>query len=171
MPVHDSLHGTLIQFESQIMKSLFFSLLLSLSTLSAVQAQSVDIKEPWARATVAGQKATGAFMQLTAPANMKLVGVNSPVAGVTEIHEMKMDGNTMKMSSIASLALPAGKMVELRPGSYHVMLMDLKEPLKADSKLAMTLTFENDKGQKSDVQLSVPVRAMNAQAPRQEHKH
>lgn len=153
------------------MKKILSSLLLAVGTLGLAQAQSVDIKEPWARATVAGQKATGAFMQLTAPGNMKLVSVKSPVAGVSEIHEMKMDGNTMKMSAMPFLSLPAGKTVELRPGSYHLMLMDLKEPLKADSNVALTLTFENDKGQKSDVQLNVPVRAMTAPQAQQGHKH
>lgn len=153
------------------MKTILASLLLATSSLGLAQAQAVDIKEPWARATVAGQKASGAFMQLTAPSQSKLVGVKSPVAGVTEIHEMKMEGNTMKMSALPFLALPAGKTVELRPGGYHVMLMDLKEPLKADSKVALTLTFEDDKGQKSDVQLSVPVRAMTAQQGQQGHKH
>jgi copper(I)-binding protein len=153
------------------MKQLVLSLTLIGACLGLAQAQTVQVQEPWARATVAGQKATGAFMQLTANGNMKLVGVKSPVAGVTEIHEMKMDGNTMKMSAIASLALPTGKMVELRPGSYHVMLMDLKEPLKADSKVSLTLTFENDKGQKTEVPLEVPVRAMGGPAKAQEHHH
>ena len=153
------------------MKQLVLSLALSGACLGLAQAQTVQVQEPWARATVAGQKASGAFMQLTANGNMKLVGVKSPVAGVTEIHEMKMDGNTMKMSAIASLALPTGKMVELRPGSYHVMLMDLKEPLKADSKVSLTLTFENDKGQKTEVPLEVPVRAMGGPAKAQERHH
>jgi periplasmic copper chaperone A len=153
------------------MKHIAMAFTLIGACLGLAQAQTVQVQEPWARATVAGQKATGAFMQLTANGNMKLVGVKSPVAGVTEIHEMRMDGNTMKMSAITSLALPTGKMVELRPGSYHVMLMDLKEPLKADSKVALTLTFENDKGQKTEMPLEVPVRAMGGPAKAQEHQH
>lgn len=167
-----SMRPNLLLIESQIMNKLFFSLALLSATLGTAQAQSVQIQEPWARATVAGQKATGAFMQLTAPSNMKLVGAKSPVAGVTEIHEMKMDGNTMKMAAIPALALPAGQPVALKPGSYHVMLMDLKSPLKADTRFTLILTFENDKGQKSDVQLEVPVRAMGGgAASHQGHKH
>ena len=74
---------------------------------------------------------------------------NGAVAGITEIHEMKMEKDVMKMAAVGVLPIAPGATVELKPGSYHVMLMDLKEPLKADSKLAMTLTFENDKGQKN----------------------
>ena len=74
----------------------------------------------------AGPKATGAFMRLTAAQATSLVRAESPAAGVTEVHEMKMDGDVMKMRAVPSLALPAGKAVELKPGGYHVMLMDLK---------------------------------------------
>jgi copper(I)-binding protein len=80
-----------------------------------------------------GQKGTGAFMKLTAKDGAKLVGASSPVAGVTEVHEMKMEGDVMKMRAVPALDLPAGKPVELKPGGYHVMLMDLKAPLAKGS--------------------------------------
>lgn len=131
-------------------------------------AQGVTVAEPWARATVQGQKATGAFMKLTSKDGSKLVGASSPAAGVTEIHEMKMDKDVMKMSAIPSLPIPAGQTVELKPGSYHVMLMDLKAPLADKSMVPVTLMFENAKGVKSTVELQVPVRSMTMQ---QEHKH
>ena len=95
----------------------------------SVHAEGVDVQGAWARATVLGQKATGAFMKLTAKDGAKLVGAASPVAGVTEVHEMKMEGDVMRMRAIPGLDLPAGKTVELKPGGYHVMLMDLKAPL------------------------------------------
>jgi copper(I)-binding protein len=131
-------------------------------------AQSITITEPWARATVPGQKATGAFMTLTAKSNSKLVAASSPAAGITEIHEMKMDKDVMRMSAVPALELPAGKAVELKPGGYHVMLMDLKGPLADKSSIAMTLTLEDTKGQKSHVDVQVPVRAMT---PMSMHKH
>ena len=128
----------------------------------AAQAQNVSVSDAWARATVAGQKATGVFMKLTAKDGAKLVGASSPVAGVTGLHEMKMDKDVMKMGEIPALDLPAGQTVELKPGSYHVMLMDLKQTLAVDSTVPLTLTFQDAKGNKSQLELKVPVRQMAA---------
>jgi len=132
---------------------------LAFATLStAALAQAVDVKGAWARATVPGQKATGAFMTLTAKDRGQLVSVSSPVAGVVEVHEMKMDGDIMKMRAVeGGLSLPAGKAVELKPGGYHVMLMDLKAPLQKDTTIAMTLVFKDAKGALSNLGIMVPV--------------
>jgi copper(I)-binding protein len=83
----------------------------------------VTVKDPWVRATVPAQKATGAFMQITSAQDARLVEARSPVAGVVEVHEMVMEKEVMKMRAIKGLDLPAGKTVELKPGGYHVMLM------------------------------------------------
>ncbi len=129
-----------------------------LSVLAAgASAQSVDVQNAWARATVQGQKATGAFMTLTAQSAGRLVGVSSPVAGVAEVHEMKMDGDVMKMRAIPGLDLPAGKAVELKPGGYHVMLMDLKLALQKDTTIPLTLVFKDAKGVETKKELKVPV--------------
>ena len=134
----------------------------------AVFAQSVDVKDAWVRTSVQGQKATGAFMKLTAKDGAKLVSASSPAAGVTEVHEMKMEGDVMKMRAVPALDLPAGKAVELKPGGYHVMLMDLKAPLMKDTVVPLTLVFKDAKGAESKVELKVPVSAM---APAAAHKH
>ena len=118
---------------------------------------NVDIKDAWVRSTVPGQMGTGAFMKITAKAGTQLVGVSSPVAGVGEVHEMKMDGDIMKMRAMPVLDLPAGKTVELKPGGYHVMLMDLKQPLLKDSKVPLTLMFKDAKGVQSKLALTLPV--------------
>jgi copper(I)-binding protein len=123
----------------------------------AVQAQTVEVKDAWARATVPGQKASGAFMKLTAREGMRLVGASSPVAGVTEVHEMKMEGDIMRMRAIAGLDLPAGQTVELKPGGYHVMLLDLKVALRKDSSIPLTLVLKDAKGVESRVEVSLPV--------------
>ena len=117
----------------------------ALSTVCAVSAfaQNVSVTDAWARATVQGQKATGAFMKITAKDNAKLVGVSSPVAGVAEIHEMKMDKDVMRMNALPNgLDLPAGKAVELKPGGYHVMFLQLTGPFKQDSLIPVVLKFE-----------------------------
>ena len=134
-------------------------------------AQNVTVAEGWVRATVQGQKATGAFMSITAKDQAKLVAASSSAAGIVEIHEMKMDKDVMKMAALPNgLDLPAGKTVELKPGGYHVMLMDLKAPLAADSTVPVTLTFQDAKGNKTTQELKLPVKAMAAHA-HGAHKH
>ncbi len=129
----------------------------------AVQAQTVEVRDAWARSTVQGQQASGAFMKLTAKEGARLVAASSPVAGVVEVHEMKMEGDVMRMRAIAGLDLPAGKTVELKPGGYHVMLLDLKTALRSDSTVPLTLVFKDAKGLESKVDVQLPVRAMAPQ--------
>ncbi|MEN9619475.1 MAG: hypothetical protein RL406_1712 [Pseudomonadota bacterium] len=145
---------------------------VALTTVCAINAfaQNVTVTDAWARATVQGQKATGAFMKITAKDNVKLVGVSSPAAGVAEIHEMKMDKDVMKMSALPNgLDLPAGKAVELKPGGYHVMLMDLKAPLAKDTTVPLTLTLQDAKGVKSTVALKVLVGMQPPAMPSHDH--
>ena len=145
-----------------------FSLSFALAATLAAPAfaQSINVKDAWARASVPGQMGTGAFMKITAKEGSRLVGASSPVAGVTEVHEMKMDGNVMKMRAVeGGLELPAGKTVELKPGGFHVMLMDLKAALPKDSTIPLTLVFRDAKGVESKLELKVPV----ATAPMHSH--
>lgn len=124
--------------------------------------QPVQVTGAWVRATVPGQKGSGAFMKITSRTATRLVGVSSPVAAVAEVHEMKMEGDVMKMRAVAGgLALPAGKTVELKASGFHVMLMDLKQTLSAGSTVPVTLMFKDAKGvnSKLDVQLPVSVSA------------
>ena len=155
------------------MKFVAISALL-LCASSSLYAQNVDVKDAWVRASVQGQKATGAFMQLTASQPTTLVGVASPVAGVAEVHEMKMDGDVMRMRALPQgLPLPAGQPVALTPGGYHVMLMDLKATLPKDSTIPLTLTFKDAKGVESRVELKLPVAttAPGGAAAPAGHKH
>ncbi|MCU0968242.1 MAG: copper chaperone PCu(A)C [Rubrivivax sp.] len=141
---------------------------------AAVHAQALSVQDPWVRATVAQQTATGMFARITAPAGGRLVGASSPVAGVVEIHEMTMDGNVMRMRAIAGLDLPAGKAVELRPGGHHVMLMDLKQTLKSGDTVPVTLVVEGPDRSRTaiDVQASVRSGAPSAASPDQgKHDH
>jgi len=124
---------------------------------SALQAQTVEVKDAWIRSTVQGQQGTGAFMNITAKDAARLVGASSPVAGVVEVHEMKMEGDVMKMRAVPSLDLPAGQTVQLKPGGYHVMMMDLKQTLPKGSTVPLTLRFKDAKGAESQVELKVPV--------------
>ncbi len=142
--------------------------LLAATLSTTLWAQNVEVTDAWARATVQGQQATGAFMKLTAKEGTRLVAVSSPVAGVAGVHEMALDNNVMKMRAIAGLDLPAGKAVVLKPGSYHIMLMDLKTPLQKDTTIPLTLVFKDAKGVESKTELKVLVSQV---APMGEHKH
>lgn len=139
---------------------------------SQVLAQNVEVKDAWARATVQGQKASGAFMTLTAKAETTLVGVTSSVAGVAQVHEMKMDGNVMQMRALPDgLRLSAGKPVALKPGSFHLMLMDLKVPLQKDTTIPVTLRFKDAKGLESTLDLKVPVSTSAPGGAATGHQH
>ena len=135
----------------------------TLLVAGAAHAQ-VTVQDAWVRATVPQQKATGAFMRLTAAQDTRLVSASSPVAGVTEVHEMKLVDNVMKMRPLPALDLPAGQAVELKPGGYHIMLLDLKQPVAQGSTVPLTLVFEAKDGQRTTQELQAPVRAVSATA-------
>ena len=131
------------------------------------------VKDAWVRGTVAQQMATGAFFSITSVAGGKLLSVSSPAASVVEIHEMKMEGSTMKMRAVTALDLPPGKAVELKPGGVHVMLMDLKAPLAAGQRVNLRLVVEGKDGKRETLTVKAPVKALNspAAADMAGHKH
>ena len=156
------------------MKRLILASLLSLAAASTAFAQ-VNVKDPWVRATVPAQTATGAFMQLNAAKGARLVEARSPVAGVVEIHEMAMVNDVMKMRAVKGLDLPAGKAVDLKPGGYHVMLMDLKGQIKEGDAVPITLVVEGRDKKRSTIEVKATARPLatspgNAAAEKQ-HKH
>ncbi|QQP94694.1 copper chaperone PCu(A)C [Lysobacter enzymogenes] len=137
-------------------------LLLAAALLCAAPAASAQVKveAPWVRATVAQQPATGAFMRLTAARELRLVDARSPAAEHVEVHEMAMQGQTMRMRQIAALALPKDRAVALAPGGYHLMLIGLKQPLRAGAKVSLTLVFEDAAGKRSEQDVQAEVRPL-----------
>lgn len=142
--------------------------LAGLSVAAQFTYAQTTVKDAWVRGTVAQQKATGAFMQIMSTQGGKLVSVASPAAGTVEIHQMSMQGDMMKMSAVPSVDLPAGKAVELKPGGYHVMLMDLKQQAKPGESIALTLVIEGKDGKRETLAVNAPVKALNTGS---EHKH
>lgn len=144
--------------------------LLAVTLLSLVGTawSQVTVSNAWVRATVPGQQATGMFANLTAKHDSTLVSASSPVAATVEVHEMKMEGDVMKMRAVASLPLPAGQAVSLKPGSYHVMLMGLKKPLPDGSTVPVKLVVEDAQKKQSTIDVKVPVKKMGP-APGGEH--
>jgi len=138
--------------------------------LAGASWAQTTVEKPWVRGTVPDQMATGAFMQIKSAQGGRLVSVQTPVAGVAEIHEMAMEGNVMKMRAVPALDLPAGKIVELKPGGYHLMLMDLKGPVQAGQNVALTLVIEGKDGKRETLQVKAPVKSLGS-SNAHEHKH
>jgi copper(I)-binding protein len=140
-------------------------LLLSFAALALCTAAAAQttVTDAWVRGTVPQQKASGLFATITSAQGGRLVAGSSPVAGVVEIHEMAMEGTTMRMRELAGgLPLPAGQAVELKPGGYHVMLMDLKQQLKAGETVPVTLVVEGVDGKRQSIEVQAPVRPLGA---------
>jgi hypothetical protein len=129
---------------------------------------SIKIDHPWARATAAGQTAGGGYARFdNAGAADRLISATSAAAERVELHEMKMDGDVMRMRQLDGIDLPAGKSVELKPGGYHIMFIGLKKPLAEGSKFPLKLKFEKA----GEVTVDVKVESATAAAMPGEHKH
>jgi copper(I)-binding protein len=121
---------------------------------------AVTATQAWVRGTVPAQKTTGAFVTLESSDDARVIGVQSPAAKTAEIHSSESRGGVMHMHAIDSLPLPAGKRVELKPGGYHVMLVDLTRPLVAGDKVPLTFTIEDGKGKRTRIEVSADVRPL-----------
>src|ERR1700761_8824720 len=129
-----------------------------------VKAGDLVITQAWTRATPGGAKTGGGFLTIEnkGSAPDKLVGVSADVAGKVEVHQMSMDGGVMKMRPVeGGLTIDPGKTLKLAPGGYHLMMMDLKSPLKQGDKLPVTLQFEKA----GKVAVTLDVQAVGAPAP------
>ena len=121
------------------------------------KAGAITIGHPYARATAVGQPTGGGFMKLiNGGGNDKLLSVSAEVSKAVELHEMKMEGDVMKMRQVEGIDLQAGKTVELKPGGYHVMFIGLKAPLKAGDSFPVKLKFEKAGEVTVDVKVEAP---------------
>ncbi len=120
-------------------------------------ADTVKVDQPWVRATAPGQKVAAGFMNLTADADMTLLGGSSPVSRSLELHFMKMDNGVMEMRQMQEIALPKGKTVSLEPGDLHVMFIGLKDQLKPGRKVPMTLVVKGADGREQKLLVEAEV--------------
>ena len=139
------------------MNKLSFLAAFTALACAAAQAQ-VSVDKPWVRTTVPQQTTTGAFMTITSVQGGKLVAASSPIAATVEVHEMKMDGDMMKMRAVDAVPLPAGRPVEFKPNGLHVMLTGLKAPLKAGDVVPIRLVVEDAKGKRETVDVKAAAR-------------
>jgi hypothetical protein len=142
-----------------------FLMLAAASLFTTAAFAQVTVSDPWIRATVPAQKTAGAFMQLRSPKATRLVEVQTPVAGRAEVHQMGMEGQTMRMQKVDGIDLPAGQTVNLASGGYHVMLFDLKQQLKDGEQVPLTLTFVGADKKRENVTVQVPVKPLTYTAP------
>ncbi|WP_317203380.1 copper chaperone PCu(A)C [Janthinobacterium sp.] len=143
--------------------SAFFAALL----LSSCALAQVSVTAPWIRATVPQGKATGAFMQLRSAQATRLLAVRSDVAGIAEVHQMDMAGGVMKMHAVDGVDLQAGKTLNLAPGGFHIMLMDLKRQLKEGETVTLTLVLQQPHKKQETLEVKVPVKALTYVNPDQ----
>jgi periplasmic copper chaperone A len=120
-------------------------------------AAQVQASEAWARGTVPGQTTSAIYLRLRSAEPAAVIAVDSPL-GVAELHEMKMDGDIMRMRPLKRLELPAGRTVELNPAGAHVMLTGLKRPLAKGDRVPLRLTVEAAGGTRRIVEVTADVR-------------
>lgn len=144
----------------------------TLSFLLAASAWAADIRaqNAWARATAPGQAAAGVFMDLSADRPMSVVGGSSPASERVELHTMSMQDGVMVMRKVPEIRLPAGQVVQLKPGGLHIMLIGLKAPLQAGQSVPLTLQVRDAAGLVQDVQIEAEVRGQGARTGDM-HKH
>jgi copper(I)-binding protein len=136
----------------------------------AVQAgEGVRVTDAWARATAPGQKVAGIYLNIVSDRDARLAAVESSLAGQAELHQMRMDSGTMRMRPVEAIDLPAGQIVTLRPGDYHVMLFDLKRPLKPGDEVPLRLTVTDAAGKKQVVAATARVRNLDGSEPHRDH--
>lgn len=146
----------------QIFKVLFLvGFLAACEPKSGVETSlktDVKITDSWVRENAPGQSVGAAYMTLNSPQDSTLVYVETPAAGSVEIHSMRMENNVMKMRMLEELSLKAGKPEKLAPGGFHLMLFDLKTPLKAGENAAFKLCFKDKAGNITHQNVTLPIK-------------
>jgi copper(I)-binding protein len=130
----------------------------------------IVIKDSWVRSTMPEQKVTGVFMKISSDKAVKLVGGNTKIAEIFQLHEMSMQGDVMKMRQVNEIAVEPAKSIELKPGSYHIMLINLKQPVKEGSQVDLNLEFIDESGKKQIVKVKARA-SVTGEANPSDHKH
>ena len=126
--------------------------------LPAAGSDDVAVSDAWARATVPGQPVGAAYLNLTSTRGATLTRIGSDAAGTVQMHAMSEDGGVMRMREVERLELPAGQTVRLAPAGTHLMLLQLKKPLRAGESIALEFTLVDKAGQSRVLRTVVPVR-------------
>lgn len=131
---------------------------LLLAALASHAGDTVELNRAWARATAPGQDVGAAYMELKSTADLTLMKVTTPAADSVEIHKMSMKDGVMEMRMLEKLELPADQVVKLEPGGFHLMLFELKKPLKAGETVPLALEFKDKSGKASTMKVELPIK-------------
>jgi len=131
------------------------------AAVALAQNGDVVITNAWARAMPNGAQAAAAYVTVESGDGDRLTGVSTSAAQTAELHSMTMDNGVMKMRQVDAIDLPAGQVVTLKPGGYHIMLTDLAKPLKEGQSFPLTLSF----AKAGPREVMVPVEKVGAMGP------
>ncbi len=157
----------------QAVRTLSYAVILAALLAAPAGAQDgkagdIVVTQGWSRATPGGAKIAGGYLTIEnkGTAADRLIGAAVEVAGKVEVHEMSMNNGVMTMRALdKGLAIEPGKTVKFAPGGYHLMMMDLKGPLKQGDKVPVTLEFEKA----GKVKLAFDVQGVGAKGPGEAH--
>lgn len=133
-------------------------LVLILVILASAAKAEITVSDVWVKPTTEGQSVSGAYMKITSDKPVKLVSVSTKFASAVEIHEMKMDGDIMRMRQIAELPIPSDTAVELKPGGLHLMLVGVSKMIDLGSIVSMNLNFVLQDGSKKTITVQAKVK-------------
>ena len=155
--------------------ALLAAFVIALPAFSAEQGSTgsgVRIADAWVRAPAPGQKTAGAYVEVTSDRDAAIIAAGSPAAARVEMHSSTTEGGVMRMRALPRIELPAGKTVKLAPGGIHLMLIDVKQPLRVGDKVPLTLSVQptgSAAGMSlTTLQLEAEVRAAGSA---ESHKH
>jgi hypothetical protein len=154
-----------INMKSTVLATIFAAIGIAFSGSALSQNPAftnIKIEDAYTRATAPGQQVAGGFLKIDNKGNAdQLLGASSPAAGEVQLHEMAMDGNVMKMRQVKDIPVPAGGTVELKPGGYHLMFMNLKGPFVAGQTVPVKLKF----AKAGEMELKLPVNPLGSSGP------
>ncbi len=142
-----------------------FAACFSLGAWAAGAADSISVSDPYVRMAPPGAQATAAFMLLknAGDKDVKLVKAGSDASKITELHTHINDNGVMKMRPVPSIEIKAKSETALKPGGLHIMMIDLKGPMKEGDKVAVTLSFDDGSSKviEAVVRMPMPMPAMD----------
>lgn len=151
-------------------KTIFLTVYVSCSAMTA--HAEITISNAWVKPTVPGQPVAGGYMTLVSDKDIDILEVSSPVAGKAEIHSMFMENNIMRMKKLERLQLKAGKPVELKPGGFHIMLMELNHQIKEGETVPISFVSQDGTSKKSTVTVKAMATSPKAtDSSHDEHAH
>lgn len=140
------------------MKSWMLIIATSILLIACKQQTEITISEAWVRPSIPGQSVGAAYMTINSPQDSKMVYVETESAKKVEIHSMTMNNGVMKMRMMEELPLEAGKPAKLAPGGFHLMLFDLKSPLKVGDNVNFKLCFVDQNDKLTHQNFTLPVK-------------